>query len=498
MPWQPVHRRSVPDEVVDQVLGEVVDGSLAPGETLPSERRLAEVLGVSRPAVREALGRMAQSRILEVRQGGATTVRDFRRHAGLDLLPRLLVRGGALDASVARSIVEARLVVGPGVAAMAASRGGPALTAPLTAAVDALEAAPDDVRRQHEALAFWDAVVDGADSLAFRLMFNSLRAAYEPAIEALAPLMADEVGQVAAYRVLTAAIGGGDPDTARAAAERVLRPATEALTERSPPLDADARRPARRPPGGPVSRTTPDDDARIEREARAEVAADERRITGSRRTSLTMRQALRQFLAAPSPWMIGAFLLGSVVARVALGGGSWLELLVPLGLVAAFPLIEWVIHVAILHWRPRSVGPLVVDSLLARKHREHHADPRDLPLVFIPTPALAWLLPAYVVVALLAVPSATWALTLLVSVYALKLGYEWTHYLVHSDYRPRSRAYRAVWRNHRLHHYKNEHYWFTVTTAGTADRLLGTYPDPAGVETSPTVRDLHAQEAART
>src|SRR3712207_7775641 len=46
-------------------------------------------------------------------------------------------------------------------------------------------------------------VVDAADSLVFRLMFNSLRAAYEPALEALAPVMAAEVGQVAAYRVLT-------------------------------------------------------------------------------------------------------------------------------------------------------------------------------------------------------------------------------------------------------------------------------------------------------
>ena len=40
---------------------------------------------------------MAQTRLLEVRHGGATTVRDFRRAAGLDLLPRLLVRRGALD-----------------------------------------------------------------------------------------------------------------------------------------------------------------------------------------------------------------------------------------------------------------------------------------------------------------------------------------------------------------------------------------------------------------
>ena len=103
MPLQPVTRRSVPDEVFDQVLSEVVDGGLEAGEALPSERRLAEVLGVSRPAVREALQRMAQTRLLDVRHGGATTVRDFRRYAGLDLLPRLLVRRGELDPAVARS-----------------------------------------------------------------------------------------------------------------------------------------------------------------------------------------------------------------------------------------------------------------------------------------------------------------------------------------------------------------------------------------------------------
>jgi len=232
MPLQPVTRRSVPDEVFDQVLAEVVDGALEPGEPLPSERRLAEVLGVSRPAVREALQRMAQTRLLEVRHGGATTVRDFRRHGGLDLLPRLLVRAGSLDVTVARSVLEARLVVGPGVAALAAQRGGPRLEGDLAALVDALATAEGPtagVERQVHALAFWDAVVDAADSMVFRLMFNSLRAAYEPALEALAPLMAEEVGQVGAYRVLVAAIGGGDPETARAAADRVLRPATTSI-----------------------------------------------------------------------------------------------------------------------------------------------------------------------------------------------------------------------------------------------------------------------------
>ena len=235
----------------------------------------------------------------------------------------------------------------------------------------------------------------------------------------------------------------------------------------------------------------------VERLAAGRLAADEERITGQagRRRSLSLGAARREFWKHPSPWMISAFLAGSVVARAVVGGGSWWELAIPATLLALFPAIEWVIHVCILHWRPRILGPVTLDSLLAREHRAHHADPRDLPLVFIPSRALVWLLPAYVVVALVALPTTASAVSLLVSVYAIMLGYEWTHYLVHSDYRPRSRWYRSVWRNHRLHHYKNEHYWFTVTTAGTADRLFGTYPDPASVRTSPTVKRLHDLEA---
>jgi sterol desaturase/sphingolipid hydroxylase (fatty acid hydroxylase superfamily) len=165
-------------------------------------------------------------------------------------------------------------------------------------------------------------------------------------------------------------------------------------------------------------------------------------------------------------------------------------------MLAVFPFFEWVVHVCVLHWRPRRVGALTIDPLLSRKHRAHHVDPRDVPLVFIPWPVFLWLLPLVVAIGLLAFPRPGLGLTYLVVVGVLGLGYEWTHYLIHSDYRPKSRLYRAVWRNHRLHHYKNEHYWFTVTSSGTADRVLGTYPDPGQVTASPTVRDLHARESA--
>ncbi len=242
MPLQPVSRRSVPDEVFDQVLGEVVSGALGAGEALPSERRLAEVLGVSRPAVREALQRMAQTRLVEVRHGGATTVRDFRRYAGLDLLPSLLVRGGSIDVPVVRSVVEARLLIGPSVAALAAQRRSDEHVAQLTATVTAYAATSDPVERQRHTLAYWDLVVDAADSITFRLMFNSLSAAYAPAL----PVLASVIGageSAGAYRVLTGALEEGDPDTTRAAAERVLRPSTDALLTALNTLDTSRETP---------------------------------------------------------------------------------------------------------------------------------------------------------------------------------------------------------------------------------------------------------------
>lgn len=229
MALQPVNRRSVPEDVFEQIVAEVLTGEVQPGESLPSERRLAEVLGVSRPAVREAIKRLTAAGLVEVRQGDATTVRDFRKHAGLDLLPQLLFRAGELDLSVVRSILETRLHNGPKVAELAANRRQPELADLLEASVRALAAETDPVEQQRLALGFWDHVVDGADSIAFRLMYNTLRATYEPALPALATMMIDEVGRPDAYRRLADAIAAGDPAAARQAAQDLLEPATVAL-----------------------------------------------------------------------------------------------------------------------------------------------------------------------------------------------------------------------------------------------------------------------------
>ncbi|OBI59034.1 fatty acid hydroxylase [Mycolicibacterium fortuitum] len=215
------------------------------------------------------------------------------------------------------------------------------------------------------------------------------------------------------------------------------------------------------------------------------------------RNAFPLGDAAREFVRHPSPWMIGSALILSLAARCVAGDWQLTDALVPVAMLAAFPFFEWIVHVFVLHWKPRRFGRVTLDSVLARDHRLHHMDPRDVPLIFIPWRALLWILPGAVAVALLAFPRPALGLTFLAFLTVLGLCYEWCHYLIHSDYKPKTRAYRSIWRNHRQHHYKNEHYWFTVTTSGTADRALRTHPDPAAVPTSPTAKNLHAVTPAR-
>ena len=232
----------------------------------------------------------------------------------------------------------------------------------------------------------------------------------------------------------------------------------------------------------------------IEARAQQRLAAEETRMTGPRRTQVTLGETFREFWEHPSPWMLLVAWAVAVGWRVEVGDWRLSDLWGPVALVLLFPVMEWVIHVFILHWRPRRVVGVRVDSELARDHRRHHADPRDVPLVFIPWRSLIFVILGYYAISLVAFPRLGQGLSFMLALATLGLLYEWTHYLIHSDYRPRSAAYKAIWRNHRLHHYKNEHYWFTVTTSATADRLFGTWPDPATVPTSKTAKNLHGAD----
>jgi hypothetical protein len=215
----------------------------------------------------------------------------------------------------------------------------------------------------------------------------------------------------------------------------------------------------------------------------------------SDRRTVTLGDAFREFWRHPSPWLLAIAFAASLAARIAVGDWQWSDAVLPLVVLAVFPFVEWIIHVFVLHWRPRRVAGVTVDSVLARKHREHHADPRVVKLIFIPLQSLFGAFGAALLVAYFTSRTGL-GLTFLVTVFGIGVVYEWSHYLVHTDYKPKTWFYKRLYRNHRWHHFKNEHYWFAVTTPGMADRVLGTYPDPSAVPTSPTAKNLHAAKPA--
>jgi hypothetical protein len=225
-------------------------------------------------------------------------------------------------------------------------------------------------------------------------------------------------------------------------------------------------------------------------------------VPTTRSTGPSLRDCARVFVRQPSPpYLFGAVAL-ALAARVVQGQFSWRDLVMVAGLIAVTPFVEWAIHVYLLHARPFMLLGRKVEILSAREHRAHHEAPAVLEGVLVPVYAVLIFLAAIAAVnwalsfpihLVLGGPRLAYATTGVLTSFAILAAYEWTHFLIHTPHRARSRYYRAIWRNHRLHHYKNERYWFGVTST-VGDRVIGTLPDQRTVQRSDTARSLHAEQ----
>src|ERR671916_85975 len=99
---------AVAGRVFTKLSEQSLSGRYEPGEKLPTQRTLAAELGVTMTALREALKRLEQMGLIEVRHGDGMRVTDVRERGTLDVLAPLLLRGGVLDPGVLRDVFEAR------------------------------------------------------------------------------------------------------------------------------------------------------------------------------------------------------------------------------------------------------------------------------------------------------------------------------------------------------------------------------------------------------
>ncbi len=129
MLFHPIKPKKVSSQIADQIRASILAGDFSPGEKLPPERELAEMFGVSRPSVREALNMLASSGLVMSYQGGGTVVLSLMETTAGHPLSEL-IRGKqerALD------VIEVRKGIESWTAYYAAER-----------------ALPEDIRRMEE------------------------------------------------------------------------------------------------------------------------------------------------------------------------------------------------------------------------------------------------------------------------------------------------------------------------------------------------------------
>lgn len=223
--FRPVRRRSVSEAVYEQLRDQIVSGDLAPGQSLPGERKLSEMLSTNRGGVREALKRLVQAGLVVTQHGGSTRVQDYRRSGTLDLLQEILINhNGNVVPAVGRSLMELRKVVLAEVTRLAAERGdsetGQRLRLKLA---EARTWRDDPMRFRTITWQFWEVLADAADSLAFVLTLNTLRGAYEQVGMGVSHIPVSEDELVSLERIITAVEQRDGQAAARIATERFDR-----------------------------------------------------------------------------------------------------------------------------------------------------------------------------------------------------------------------------------------------------------------------------------
>jgi DNA-binding FadR family transcriptional regulator len=210
------------DRIHARLRADILSGALPPGAAVPSERRLSEQLGASRHAVREALKRLQESGLVRISHGGATRVRDWRHDGGLDLLLALAASGDVPpELEAERAAMELRACIGADAARRAAERASAAQRAEIAARAEALAAAGDPEARNVEYERLWDAIVDAAANVAYRLALNTLVSGQHVLVLDAARVGA-ELADAGAIRALARAIADGCGDDARAVAAELL------------------------------------------------------------------------------------------------------------------------------------------------------------------------------------------------------------------------------------------------------------------------------------
>lgn len=212
--FTPVRTRRTFEEAAEQIADGVRSGTLRVGDRLPGERALAAQMEISRPTLREAVKVLVTAGVLEVQRGA-----DAGMYVATDVVPSDLVRERAdLRLGEVAAVLEARRIVEPGVARLAAQRAGAADLAAVERSIEAMRKivrvgyAPGDEDRFLQLdvqfhLALARATANPTIERMMRMLFRELEIARDMAMHE--PLVPEWT--IAIHEETLAAVAAGDP-----------------------------------------------------------------------------------------------------------------------------------------------------------------------------------------------------------------------------------------------------------------------------------------------
>jgi GntR family transcriptional repressor for pyruvate dehydrogenase complex len=226
-------REPISNEVAQVLVRHLLGGSYQPGQRLPSERALAESLGVGRSVVREALKSLTLLGLVEVRQGDGT----FLQSSGSNLLPISFEWGLLLDEHQLLDIIEARTELEVVLAGFAAERRSEQDVQELGELLRGMRDAQDTTAFVTADVAFHLCVARAAQNSILEQMLVSIQSLLRSWITRVREAIADNAPSYHDHLPIVAAIEEGDVAAARTAMRNHLTSAGERLrTSYSHPL----------------------------------------------------------------------------------------------------------------------------------------------------------------------------------------------------------------------------------------------------------------------
>ncbi|MHB8919193.1 MAG: GntR family transcriptional regulator [Desulfocucumaceae bacterium] len=122
--------------VEKRLVEEILAGVYPPGSSLPGERELARLYGVTRPTVRSALQRISRDGWIAINERHATTVRDYWTEGNLNVLSAIAENSGGTNAPFIRDLLEVRAAAAPDYTSGAVRRDSMAVVALLARPFD--------------------------------------------------------------------------------------------------------------------------------------------------------------------------------------------------------------------------------------------------------------------------------------------------------------------------------------------------------------------------